>query len=100
MTYLQVHRFHEFVAVYIGRGKTVYMTPEEAQTLATALNACAHNTMSTPFGKDSIPTWSLEIEERSEQRPDNTPALPESPERADADQGTTRRRSSENVSES
>lgn len=65
MIYLQVHRFHDSVAVYIGSGgKTVYMTPEEAQTLATALNACAHNTMSTPFGKDSIPTWSLEIEER------------------------------------
>lgn len=64
MVYLQVHRFHDHVAVYIGRGKTVYMTPEEAQTLAQALLASAHNVLTVPYGKDSLPTWSYEIEER------------------------------------
>lgn len=42
---------------------------------------------------ESHPTWPFNPELR------NTPALPESPERADADQGTTRRRSDEKVPE-
>jgi hypothetical protein len=41
----QVHRFDDCVAVYVGvrghKGKTVYLSPREANDLARALNACA-----------------------------------------------------------
>ena len=58
--YCQVHQFHGKVAVYIG-GKTVYMLPEEAQTLAQGLLAHAHNAMAVPFGKSTLCTFTLEL---------------------------------------
>jgi hypothetical protein len=41
----QVHRFDDCVAVYVNvqgqQGKTVYLSPREANDLARAINACA-----------------------------------------------------------
>ena len=39
----QVHRFHDCVAIYIGTGETVYLTPKEARQLARAINKTARS---------------------------------------------------------
>lgn len=63
--YCQVHQFHGDIAVYVG-GKTVYMTPEEAQTLAQALLSHAHNAMTVPFGRSTQGTFSMYMTERKD----------------------------------
>lgn len=44
----QVHRFRDHVALYVGNGETVYITPADARTLADALNACADDVKTNP----------------------------------------------------
>jgi hypothetical protein len=39
----QVHRFREKVAVYVGKGETVYFSPKNARKLARAINAAARS---------------------------------------------------------
>ena len=45
----QVHRFRDKVAVYVGSGKTVYLSPGNARKLARALNAAARSCDKGPF---------------------------------------------------
>ena len=44
----QIHRYGDKVAIYIGTGQTVYLTPEEAKAIAKVLNACARNVKEEP----------------------------------------------------
>ena len=39
----QVHRFRDRVAVFVGDGETVYLSPKNARKLARALNAAARS---------------------------------------------------------
>lgn len=48
VTRAQVHRFRDCVAVYVGDGRTCYLTPAFANKLAAALRGCAHNIENEP----------------------------------------------------
>lgn len=50
----RVHRFHDKVAMHIGDGSTVYVTPEFAQALAEKLLAFAHDCMTTKFTESTL----------------------------------------------
>lgn len=39
----QVHRFGDYVAVYIGTGETVYLNPKQARQFAKAINKAARS---------------------------------------------------------
>lgn len=39
----QVHRFGDAVAVYLGTGETVYLTPQEARKFTRAINRAARS---------------------------------------------------------
>lgn len=50
-----VHRFGEFVALFVGTGETVYISPKEARAFARVLNACARDISKEPdFGKSGF----------------------------------------------
>lgn len=51
----QIHRFGKHVALYVGNGETVYITPNDARTLANALNACADEIVNVPnFAQSTV----------------------------------------------
>lgn len=56
MAIAQVHRFHDAVAVFIGKGETVYLTHDQAQQLGRALIDCAADVWAKPFLKCSFDT--------------------------------------------
>ena len=58
----QVHRFRDRVAVYIGTGETVYMTPEDARKLARALTKTAKSIKTETFAESTCGTMELEGE--------------------------------------
>ena len=47
----QVHRFGDMVAVYIGTGETVYLSPKEARQLTRAINGVARSCDQEPFAE-------------------------------------------------
>jgi len=55
----QVHRFRDVVAISVGIGKTVYMTYQEAQQLAKALNRVAKSVKTESFADSSGNTFQL-----------------------------------------
>lgn len=49
----QVHRFRDAVALHVGTGETVYLTPREARQLTRAMNRVARSCDSEPFAASS-----------------------------------------------
>lgn len=49
----QVHRFRDAVALYIGTGETVYLTPREARQLTRAINRVAKSCEGETFAESS-----------------------------------------------
>lgn len=47
----QVHRFRDMVAVYIGTGETVYLSPKEARQMTRAINRVAKSCDQEPFSE-------------------------------------------------
>lgn len=68
----QVHRFHGNVAAYlrpaVGKGATVYMSPDDARTMAAALIACADDCERFHFAASQFRT--VEIAPGAEPPPD------------------------------
>lgn len=60
----QVHRFRESVAAYVGKGQTVYMTPDEAETFAAALLKVAKSCREEGFAKSTAGTHHLTFTDR------------------------------------
>ena len=59
-TIASVHRFNDKVAVYVGKGETVYITGKEARKLAAALNKCARDIKTIPsFSKSEFTNISI-----------------------------------------
>lgn len=52
----QVHRFRDFVAVYVGTGETVYLTPCDARKLSRAINRAAKSCETESFGESTCGT--------------------------------------------
>ncbi len=55
----QVHRFRDAVAVYLGKGGTVYLTAHDAARLAKALNVTARDVKARPFQESTCGTHEL-----------------------------------------
>ena len=53
----QVHRFHDTVAAYLGKGETVYMSPEQARQFGQALIDAAKDCDAVTFTKSEFPTF-------------------------------------------
>lgn len=61
MTTAQIHRFGDCVALYVGTGQTIYITPKEAKAIAKQLNACAKDIAEHSFGKGTFKTYQIEF---------------------------------------
>lgn len=57
---LQVHRFNETIALFLGNGDTVYLSPSDAMELATALNGCATDISNNKFTDSAFSTVLIE----------------------------------------
>lgn len=59
----QVHRFHDFVALFIRNkeGETLYLNPSDARKLAGVLTAAATSCETEAFGRKTVGTeeWDL-----------------------------------------
>lgn len=56
----QVHRFRNCVAVYVGTGETVYMTPKDARKLSRAINKAARSVEREKFVDSSGNTCEID----------------------------------------
>jgi len=60
-TIAQVHRFNDKVAIYVGKGETTYLTPDEALELSGALHGAATDCKTTlRFSESAFKTFWLE----------------------------------------
>lgn len=57
----QVHRFHGKVAIYVGNGDTVYLSPDDAEIIAQALDDCAHDCRERCFTESEFSTREVDI---------------------------------------
>lgn len=57
----RIYRFHDKVAVHIGDGETIYLTPKAALAIAFAMGACAEDIGACKFTDSLFAT--VEIEE-------------------------------------
>jgi len=55
----QVHRFRDAVAVYLGPGRTTYLTPRDAARLAKALSVTARDVKARLFQDSTCGTHEL-----------------------------------------
>ena len=61
---VQVHRFHNGVAVYVGGGQTVYLCPKDARKLSRAINKAAKSCETESFADSSCGTFEAKFENR------------------------------------
>jgi hypothetical protein len=54
---VQVHRFGDDVAIYLGDGTTQYISQKEAQELVNTINAAITDIAERPFAKSTIGTY-------------------------------------------
>ena len=59
----QVHRFRDSVAVHLGTGETVYLTPREARQFTRAINKVARSCDSESFAESAGNTHAFEFGE-------------------------------------
>jgi hypothetical protein len=58
-----VHRFHDRVALHVGKGETVYVTRAVARKLARALNACERDIGKHTFTGSSFGSVNIDLNE-------------------------------------
>lgn len=58
--YAQVYRFGDCIALYIRNGKTIYITPNDAKSLARVLNACAKDIKANKFSNSKFNTTCID----------------------------------------
>ena len=61
--YTQIHRFGDTVAMYLGEGETVYLTPKQAKEIAKALNACAKDCKDKTYLSGTFSTKEFTLED-------------------------------------
>lgn len=61
-----IHRFREWVGIYLGKGETVYYDPATARKIAKALNVYAHDIDAKKFQDSSLGTVRINHPEDSE----------------------------------
>ena len=57
----QTHRFRDYVAVYIGTGETVYLTPKQARQLTRAINKVARSCDTESFSQSTCGTHEFDF---------------------------------------
>jgi len=50
----QVHRHHDTVAIYVGFGQTVYLSPEQAKKLSLSLEITAEDIEACKFTESRV----------------------------------------------
>lgn len=65
---LQVHRFRDWVAVYIGSGATRYLSLEEAEAFATAIRGAVLSCRTERFTESSCGTFRATISDKGDKR--------------------------------
>lgn len=58
----QIHRFRDKVAIYVGTGETVYLTPREAYQLGQHLTIFAQDCEFVEFVDSDKSTFTIEFE--------------------------------------
>lgn len=59
----QIHRFRDKVAIHVGSGNTVYLTPQEAYKLGTEIKMAARACEFLEYGhEDDFKTFTIEFE--------------------------------------
>jgi hypothetical protein len=60
-TMAYVYRFNDRVAMYIGEGRTVYLSARDAMSIGAALRACAADIAKCDFTASQFPTreWTI-----------------------------------------
>lgn len=61
MKTIQVHRFHNKVAIYVGDGETCYLTLREARQLAEMLHSGADSVQNEDFVNSSFVTQEMHV---------------------------------------
>ena len=61
--FVQVHRFHEAVALFAGKGETVYLTPLDARLLGEALIIAADDAETRKFTESACGTFQRHCED-------------------------------------
>jgi len=54
-----LHRFHNTVAIYLGDGETIYLTPKEARKIAAGLFKFARDIETKDFSDSQVHTIDL-----------------------------------------
>lgn len=62
MSKAHVHRYHDCVAVSLATSETIYLTPQEARALASALNKAARSVERVKFIDSDYGMFSLDVE--------------------------------------
>ena len=62
----QVHRFGDYVAVYIGTGETVYLEPKQARALSRAINKAAKSCETETFSQSTCGTAHFDFSPKRE----------------------------------
>lgn len=60
----QIHRFRDWVAVYIGTGETVYLSPGDARRFAIAMLDCTGDCEAHGFAGSKFRSTSFEFDNR------------------------------------
>lgn len=63
----QVHRFRDYVAVYIGTGETVYLEPKQARALAKAINKAARSCDNESFSESTCGTTEFDFSPKRDE---------------------------------
>lgn len=59
---MQVHRFHDAVAVYLGNGETVYIDPDVALNMFKQVRECVKDIDARPFVDSTFKTYSSDFD--------------------------------------
>jgi hypothetical protein len=60
----QVHRFRDYVAVYVGDGQTTYLSDDEAERLANNIIKCVEDIRARKFTDSQFNTVEIFISEK------------------------------------
>ena len=68
MKSVQVHRFHDFVAMSVGSGETIYLKHDEATEVSKQMLTAAIDIRQKRFTKSDFKTFNLEVDGTQYQR--------------------------------
>lgn len=58
---MQIHRFNDKVAIYLGTGKEIYLTSDQARLISEAIDSCAVDIERKKFTESTFRTQSFDF---------------------------------------